>query len=630
MVQSFGSRRAEWITHHAPPTLARSPRRSWRASRRSTSSTARCARCSTTTCRSPATRAARSRRAASSQCCCSTRWTTTSRDPTREDADIVSYAAGHKALGLYALWALRNEVARIARARRCCPRDVTRPAAARGPARLPPQSDHRDAAVREVRREGARRPPDAGHAVRAALDRRLRRRPRRLDRPRAGRARPATAATRRACTSSRARAASRPAASPRRSPPRARARSATSSLHVDWNQASIDSNRVCRDGDDAGRLRAVEPDGAVLPARLERDRGPRTAATSSRSSRRSARRRRIDNGQPTAIVYRTVKGWQYGIEGRASHGAGHKLCSDGFYQALVRAVGARPAARCPPARARHTAARRAATAPRRSRRASGTRCCCCATRSRSDRPTPRLMAARLARRARAARRTRGASRARRAAGRRRVYALAAGGDAMPAGAGAEAGHRRPRCATSSAARSRYFNKAIGRRAARRRGRPARLDQRQHGRGRLPARASGTRGANPVSRTLSIGGICEDAHDRHALGPRGLRPPRRRRLVLRRLPGAARSHRRAAARDRQPGAQRPHGAVEPDGARVRARGPQDRRGRPDARRPAAAAAAPGELPARHRDHAHAVGPAGAAGRCSRRRSRRRPGGRSRRS
>jgi len=34
-------------------------------------------------------------------------------DPDREDADIISYAAGHKALGLYSLWALRNEVIRI-------------------------------------------------------------------------------------------------------------------------------------------------------------------------------------------------------------------------------------------------------------------------------------------------------------------------------------------------------------------------------------------------------------------------------------------------------------------------------------------------------------------------------------
>src|SRR5947199_9087869 len=34
--------------------------------------------------------------------------------PNRQDADIISYAAGHKALGLYAIWALRNAIARIA------------------------------------------------------------------------------------------------------------------------------------------------------------------------------------------------------------------------------------------------------------------------------------------------------------------------------------------------------------------------------------------------------------------------------------------------------------------------------------------------------------------------------------
>ena len=34
--------------------------------------------------------------------------------PGRQDADIISYAAGHKALGLYAFWALRNDIARIA------------------------------------------------------------------------------------------------------------------------------------------------------------------------------------------------------------------------------------------------------------------------------------------------------------------------------------------------------------------------------------------------------------------------------------------------------------------------------------------------------------------------------------
>ena len=34
-------------------------------------------------------------------------------NPDREDADMISYAAGHKALGLYTMWALRNEIVRI-------------------------------------------------------------------------------------------------------------------------------------------------------------------------------------------------------------------------------------------------------------------------------------------------------------------------------------------------------------------------------------------------------------------------------------------------------------------------------------------------------------------------------------
>src|SRR5512143_4378071 len=34
--------------------------------------------------------------------------------PSRDDADVVSFAAGHKAMGLYAMWALRNEVLRVA------------------------------------------------------------------------------------------------------------------------------------------------------------------------------------------------------------------------------------------------------------------------------------------------------------------------------------------------------------------------------------------------------------------------------------------------------------------------------------------------------------------------------------
>ncbi|MEK7837254.1 MAG: hypothetical protein AAB328_04650, partial [candidate division NC10 bacterium] len=43
--------------------------------------------------------------------------------PDREDADIISYAAGHKAMGLYAMWALRDEIARLA-APDLLPKDV--------------------------------------------------------------------------------------------------------------------------------------------------------------------------------------------------------------------------------------------------------------------------------------------------------------------------------------------------------------------------------------------------------------------------------------------------------------------------------------------------------------------------
>jgi hypothetical protein len=32
----------------------------------------------------------------------------------------------------------------------------------------------------------------------------------------------------------------------------------------------------------------------------------------------------LEYGQPTAIVYRTTKGWKYGLEGKAFHAAGHK------------------------------------------------------------------------------------------------------------------------------------------------------------------------------------------------------------------------------------------------------------------------------------------------------------------
>jgi transketolase len=63
----------------------------------------------------------------------------------------------------------------------------------------------------------------------------------------------------------------------------------------------------------------------------------------------------FQNGQPTAIVYRTVKGWQYGIEGRASHGAGHGLCSSAFFAAVAPLL-PKDLCRCHVAKATNSAA----------------------------------------------------------------------------------------------------------------------------------------------------------------------------------------------------------------------------------------------------------------------------------
>lgn len=252
-------------------------------------------------------------------------------DPSRDDADIISYAAGHKALGLYALWALRNEIARL-----------------RAPDLLPTDKKF------QLRLEdllGFRRNPKAATPLFRQFKAKA------LD----GHPTPGTPFVR---LSTGASGVGLPASlglawaaadiygddAPRAhivegegglTPGRvaeALAMAGTASLsnvvlHVDWNQASIDSNRVCRDGSAPGdyvqwtpaELAYLNdwnviyvPDGFNF----------QQIATAQRHARS------IDNGQPTAIVYRTVKGWQYGIEGRAAHGAGHPLCSTGFQSAV--------------------------------------------------------------------------------------------------------------------------------------------------------------------------------------------------------------------------------------------------------------------------------------------------------
>lgn len=253
-------------------------------------------------------------------------------NPDRPDADIISYAAGHKALGLYALWALRDEIARIG-----------------APSLLPKEERYR---LRLEDLLGFRRNPNTD----TPLFKKFHAKP--LD----GHPTPATPFIKLSTGASGvgvtaslglafAAADYYGAQAPRvhivegeggMTPGRvaeAFASAGTSSLgnaiiHIDWNQASIDSNRVCRDGTAPGDYVQWTPaefaylhDWNVIYVPDGKDFAQIVAA-----QREAAK---ITNGQPTAIVYSTVKGWQYGIEGKASHGAGHKLCSTGFYDALA-------------------------------------------------------------------------------------------------------------------------------------------------------------------------------------------------------------------------------------------------------------------------------------------------------
>ncbi len=256
--------------------------------------------------------------------------------PERQDADIVSYAAGHKALGLYALWALRNEVARIA-----APELLAKNVA----------QQLRLEDLLGFRRNPVTATPKFKAFAAKALD---------------GHPTPSTPFVR---LSTGASGVGLPASlglawgaadlygadAPRvhvvegeggLTPGRvaeAMAAAGTGSLgnailHVDWNQASIDSNRVCRDGDQPGDYVQWNPmelawmhDWNVIEVPDGFDWHQIAVAQKTALA--------LDNGQPTAIVYRTVKGWTYGIEGRGSHGAGHPLCSPAFHEAVNRIAG---------------------------------------------------------------------------------------------------------------------------------------------------------------------------------------------------------------------------------------------------------------------------------------------------
>jgi transketolase len=256
-------------------------------------------------------------------------------NPDRKDADMISYAAGHKAMGLYAMWALRNELVRVGSASL----GITNLLA----------DEHRQLRLEDLlgfRRNPTNKTPlfEKFHAK--ALD----------GHP--------TCATPFIKIATGASGVGVPASFGlalgaldmyRDDPPKihviegeggmtpGRVHEALASasasqlhnvfLHVDWNQASIDSNRVCREDSQPGDYVQWNPsevcylhDWNVIFVPDGHNFRQIEAAQRLALS--------LDNKQPTAVVYRTNKGWKYGVTGKDSHGAGHKFCSDGYYASL--------------------------------------------------------------------------------------------------------------------------------------------------------------------------------------------------------------------------------------------------------------------------------------------------------
>ena len=252
--------------------------------------------------------------------------------PLKEEADIISYAAGHKALGLYGLWALRNECARIA-APDLLAKDPKhqlrledllgfRHNTAQGTPlfkkfQVKPLGGHPEPLVPFVRTSTGASGVGDGSAVGLALA--------------------AADAYGENCplvhivegegglTAGRVSEAAAMAAT---------AQLKNAVFHIDWNEASIESERVTADGENPGDYVQWNPMEFFYIHDFNVIRVPNGHDFNQiHIAQRLAAE--ISNHQPTAIVYRTVKGWHYGIEGKASHGAGHKFASEGFYQSLA-------------------------------------------------------------------------------------------------------------------------------------------------------------------------------------------------------------------------------------------------------------------------------------------------------
>ncbi|HDH97386.1 MAG TPA: hypothetical protein ENF73_06645, partial [Proteobacteria bacterium] len=253
-------------------------------------------------------------------------------NPFAEHADLLIYAAGHKALGLYAMWALRNELVRIGAPELLADeRFQLRWEDLLGFRRNPTQDTplfvkfhakaldgHPTPATPFVPistgASGVGVPTSFGIAM-AALDYYGSSAPKINVLEGEGGMTPGRVSE-------------------------AMAAAATASLHnlimhIDWNQASIDTNRVCAESGKPGDYVQWNPvefaylhDWNVVFVKDGRNFQHILAAQTFAKQGIS--------DQPTAIVYRTIKGWRYGIEGRTSHGAGHPFCSENYYEFVAK------------------------------------------------------------------------------------------------------------------------------------------------------------------------------------------------------------------------------------------------------------------------------------------------------
>jgi len=251
-------------------------------------------------------------------------------DPCRGDVDLLSYAAGHKAMGLYAMWALRNELTRAGRPdllgeEKFQLRFEDLLGFRRNPTHTTPLfkkfrakalDGHPTCIVPFIKvasgPSGVGVPLSFGLAM-GALDAYGKDTPRIHVLEGEG-----------GMTPGRVHEALAAAAS---------AGIDNIIMHVDFNQASIDSNHVCLDENGPGEYVQWNP------AELIHFHGWNVISVANGmdfAQVLAGQKLALDqdNGRPTAVVYRTVKGWRYGIEGAASHGAGHKYASEGYYQSL--------------------------------------------------------------------------------------------------------------------------------------------------------------------------------------------------------------------------------------------------------------------------------------------------------